>query len=160
MQCFFSSIFVSATKVQHSALHIISTEVIVEKHSGEKKDFFPFKKRLIGTIKQIVKMVEKLVSGKKTHSSVIKVDKKGIRVSQTWEVRLPEQPLPGQKEPFTGKELLMQALLPPLSLFSFSFDHQAMSKQARSTSGLGVITTATDILGPWQVEKTEQIGRQ
>lgn len=56
---------------------------------------------------------------------------------------------------FTGEELLMQTLLPPLSLFSFSFDHQAMSKQARSTSGLGVITTATDILGPWQVERTE-----
>lgn len=29
----------------------------------------------------------------------------------------------------------MQALLPPSSLFSFTFDHQAMSKPARSSSG-------------------------
>lgn len=39
------------------------------------------KKRQIGATKQVVNMVEKLVSGKKTHSIVTEINKRGIRVS-------------------------------------------------------------------------------
>lgn len=40
------------------------------------------KKRQIGATKQVVNMVEKLVSGKKTHSIVTEINKRGIRVSE------------------------------------------------------------------------------
>lgn len=40
------------------------------------------KKRQIGATKQVVKMVEKFVSGKKTHSIVTEINKRGIRVSE------------------------------------------------------------------------------
>ena len=50
----------------------------IQKENG----LVPLKKRLIGVTKQVVKMVEKLVSGKKTHSIVTEINKRGIRVSE------------------------------------------------------------------------------
>lgn len=46
----------------------------------KEKELVPLKRRLSGATKQVVKMVEKIISGKKTHSIVIEINKRGIRV--------------------------------------------------------------------------------
>lgn len=56
------SIIISTTKFHHTALHIINTEIIIGKHSERERVLFPFKKRLIGAKKLVVKMVEKVIS--------------------------------------------------------------------------------------------------
>ena len=70
MSCLFLVLYNLRQVVLISMIPTFFPSIELSVHKKEK-ELVPLKRRLSGATKQVVKMVEKIISGKKTHSIVI-----------------------------------------------------------------------------------------